>query len=91
MSRSPSKRSPPSSYYNGWAQIARLIREGKSFSEEDIPADLRDDADTWREAMLERLYGHSDDLMEMALRDEAIPSDAIRRVIRLTRLSRCRC
>jgi elongation factor G len=56
--------------------------EGRNIEIQDIPADCLDLAHLWREAMLERLYSHSDQLMELALQEHEIPADLIRRVIR---------
>ncbi len=56
--------------------------EGRSIEICEIPEDCVDLACFWRETMLERLYGHSDQLMELALQEEKIPPDLIRRVIR---------
>ncbi len=50
--------------------------------ESEIPAALRDDALAWRETMLETLYGYSNELMELALEEQEIPADLIRRVLR---------
>ncbi len=47
-----------------------------------IPDDRMDVAELWRDAMLEELYLHSDELMNLALQEETISTDLIRRVIR---------
>ena len=39
-------------------------------------------AELWRDAMLEKLYVHSDEIMELALSEEPIPNDLIRKVLR---------
>jgi elongation factor G len=56
--------------------------EGRNVEICEIPEDCLDLAQLWRETMLERLYGHSDQLMELALQEQPIPADLIRRVIR---------
>ncbi len=48
----------------------------------DIPADLLEDAKTWREMMLETLYRYSNELIELVLSEQAVPADLIRRVLR---------
>ncbi len=48
----------------------------------DIPAELADEAELWRNQMLEQLYEFSDELMELALAEEPIAGDLIRRVLR---------
>jgi len=53
---------------------------------QDIPDALRDDAAMWRDAMLEKLYSYSDQLMEMALQEEPIPTELIRQVLRTATL-----
>jgi len=54
----------------------RVVRRG------DVPEDRRAEAESWRNRMLERLYGHSDELMELALLEKPIPPALIRQVIR---------
>lgn len=47
-----------------------------------VPEELRDEALTWREALLETLYSFSNEMMELALEERPILPDLIRRVIR---------
>lgn len=56
--------------------------EGSKISVQDVPATHHDDALVWRDAMLEKLYPYSDELMELALAEEPIPEALIRRVLR---------
>jgi elongation factor G len=49
---------------------------------EEIPEDLRADADMWREKLLDRLSMYSDELTELLLAEEPVPSDLIRQVLR---------
>lgn len=49
---------------------------------EPVPESLRDEALLWREAMLEKLYPHSDELTELALAEQEIPESLILRVLR---------
>ncbi|MCH2125879.1 MAG: elongation factor G [Pirellulaceae bacterium] len=55
---------------------------GATLEMEEIPEDRRDTAELWRDAMLEKLYNHSDEMMELALSQEVIPEEVIHRVIR---------
>jgi elongation factor G len=57
-------------------------RDTREYSRDEIPAALRDDALGWREIMLDKLYNYSNELMELALSEQAIPADMIRRAIR---------
>ncbi|MCO6458396.1 MAG: elongation factor G [Pirellulaceae bacterium] len=56
--------------------------EGQQIIPSEIPDQLRDGAELWRDLMLERLYDYSNELMELALQEEPIPPELIRRVIR---------
>jgi elongation factor G len=56
--------------------------ESKDVIRQEIPEEFADTAEAWRETMLETLYGYSNELMELALEERAIPPDLIRRVIR---------
>ncbi|MGE0761305.1 MAG: elongation factor G [Pirellulaceae bacterium] len=56
--------------------------EGKDIVIQEIPDELRDDALMWRDAMLEKLYPFSDQLMELALGEQPIPAELIYSVLR---------
>ncbi len=56
--------------------------EGRIVQRVDIPPDKLDAAEWWRDAMLEKLYMHSDALMELALQEEPLPVELIRQAIR---------
>ncbi len=56
--------------------------EGADISVEDIPAELEDDALMWRSQMLDHLSLYDDELTELLLSEEPVPSDLIRSVIR---------
>ena len=56
--------------------------DGVEISVQDIPADRRAMAELWREALLEKLYAHSDALLELALQGAPLPSALIRRELR---------
>ncbi len=49
---------------------------------EEIPAELADEAAFWRDQMLEKLYGQSDELMELALQESPIPESLLVDVLR---------
>jgi elongation factor G len=55
---------------------------GKTIYVEDIPEELLADAMDWRNVMLEKLYLHSSEMMELAMEEKPIPSDMIRAAIR---------
>ncbi|MBC8874259.1 MAG: elongation factor G [Planctomycetes bacterium] len=55
---------------------------GEAVSAADIPEDRLETAALWRDAMLEKLYDFNDELLELALQEEQIPGDLIRKVIR---------
>jgi len=57
-------------------------KEGRQIVEEDVPDDLIDEAQLWREKLLEQLYDYSDELMELALGGETIPHELVHRVVR---------
>ncbi|HEY2760836.1 MAG TPA: GTP-binding protein, partial [Pirellulales bacterium] len=57
-------------------------RQSRDLSVSEIPEKLQDRAHEWRAAMLEKLYDYSNELMELALQEQAIPPDLIRRVLR---------
>ena len=57
-------------------------KEGREVVEEAIPEEMVDEAQLYREQMLEQLYGFSDDLMELALSGDDIPDDLLHGVIR---------
>ena len=48
----------------------------------EIPAELMDDAVAWREMLLEKLYNYSNELMELALAEQPISEEVLRRAIR---------
>ena len=57
-------------------------KEGREIIEEEIPEDLADEAQLYRERMLEQLYDYSDELMELALGGDDIPLKLIHEVLR---------
>jgi elongation factor G len=59
-------------------------KEDRNYQREPIPAELKDDAEMWRQEMLEKLYSFSNEMMELALAEQPIPADLIRKVLRET-------
>ncbi len=57
-------------------------KEGRKVVTAEIPADMADEAQLWRERMLESLYDFSNELMELALAEEPIPEALIHKVLR---------
>ena len=55
---------------------------GATFSEQDLVGDLLDEAQEWREKMIEEISSHDDALMEKYLSGEALTEDEIRSAIR---------
>ena len=56
--------------------------KGETLRIEDIPADMQDEADEFREEMLDAVSMFSDDLTELILMEEEIPEDVIHEAIR---------
>ena len=56
--------------------------EGKKIIEAPIPDDVKEAAQYARQEMLEALYEYSDEMAELALQEESIPNELIRKVIR---------
>ena len=65
-------------------QFIRFSKEddGKQALKEDIPEHLVEDAQGWRDVMLESLYGFSNELAELALEEKPIPAELIRKALR---------
>lgn len=55
---------------------------GKEVVENEIPDNLLDEARLYRDQMLENLYDYSNELMELALAEQSVPDDLVRRVLR---------
>jgi elongation factor G len=58
--------------------------QSREYAIDEIPADLKDDAEVWRQEMLEELYTYSNEMMELALAEQPIPAELIRKVLRET-------
>jgi elongation factor G len=57
-------------------------KEGNKIVRSEIPAEVADEAQLWRDRLLESLYDYSNELMERALAEEPIPQPLIHKVIR---------
>lgn len=62
--------------------------DGRTVKESPIPDEMRDDAELARSELLESLYEHSNEMMELALAEEPIPNELIRKVVRQATLAR---
>ena len=62
--------------------------EGKTVHLGEVPPELLDEANAWREMMLEKLYNFSNELMELALAEEPIPVELIRKALREATVAR---
>jgi elongation factor G len=57
-------------------------KDGNKINRADIPDDMADEAQLWREKLLESLYDFSNELMELALAEEPIPEALIHKIVR---------
>ncbi|MCA9229998.1 MAG: elongation factor G [Planctomycetales bacterium] len=57
-------------------------KEGREVLAQPIPAELADTAALWREQLISELSNYSDELMELALAEEPISAELVRRVVR---------
>ena len=70
-------------YFKGIVDLVRMKAEvyyddlGNDIREEEIPEDLRDLADEYREKLLEAISDYDDEIMMMFLEGEEIPEDKI--------------
>src|SRR5690606_24460976 len=61
--------------------------QGETVREDEIPAELKDDAELARQEMLDKLSMFSDELMELMLEEEEVPVDLINKIIRQATLN----
>ena len=61
--------------------------DGREVVRQVIPQELSATAELWRESLLDCLFEHSDELMELALQEEELPEPLIRSVIRQATLA----
>jgi elongation factor G len=57
-------------------------KDGNRIERLPIPEDMADDAQHWRERLLESLYDYNNELMELALSEEEIPETLVQKVVR---------
>ena len=57
-------------------------KEGREVVSTSIPDELAENAALWREELISELSNYSDELMELALAEEPIPSKLVRKVLR---------
>jgi len=55
---------------------------GRTVNVQEIPDELVGDAKDWRNVMLEKLYTHSAEMMELAMEEKPIPAELIRKTMR---------
>ena len=63
-------------------------RQGSEVIASEIPADLVDEAELWRDQMLEQLFEYSNELAELMLEKAAVPTPLVRQVLRDATLAR---
>ena len=61
--------------------------EGKNVTRTKIPEELKDSAEFWRSELMDKLYSKSDEMMELAMSEEPIPVELIKKVLREATLS----
>jgi len=57
-------------------------KEGKEVVVSDVPEEVQEEAELRRMVLLEKLYDYSDEMMTLAMAEEPIPAELIRRVVR---------
>ena len=68
-------------------ELVTFEDDGKKVTRVEIPDDLKDSAEFWRSELLEKLYSKSDEMMELAMSEELIPTELIKKVLRQATLS----
>ena len=61
---------------------------GYDYTYEDIPADMEDEAQTWREKLIDSVSNYSDEITELYFAGEDIPSEMITDVLRKCTIER---
>ena len=61
---------------------------GYDYTYEDIPADMEDEAQTWREKLIDSVSNYSDEITELYFAGEDIPSEMITEVLRKCTIER---
>ncbi|MEZ6106039.1 MAG: GTP-binding protein [Pirellulaceae bacterium] len=65
-----------------------LESEGREFEVHELPEEAQLEAESWREQMLEALYDHSPEIMELALSEEPIPEELLIQTLREATIAR---
>ena len=60
---------------------------GENISDEDIPADMMDDAHHYRQELISKAADYDDEVAELFLMEEEVPTDLLKRAIRKGTLS----
>lgn len=60
---------------------------GRTVHVQELPEELVADAKDWRNVMLEKLYTHSAEMMELAMEEKEIPPELVRKTLRETCVS----
>ncbi len=72
--------------FRGVVDLVRMkllsFNAAREVKETALPDDIADEAQLWRESLLESLYNFSNELMELALAEEPIPEALIHKVLR---------
>jgi len=55
---------------------------GKTVTAQDVPAEIRGEAEAWRNQLLEQLVDYSDELAMLLLEEAPVPTNLIRQVLR---------
>jgi elongation factor G len=71
----------------------RLLRftpesQGSEVIADDIPPEMHDEAELWREQMLGQLFDYSNELAELVLEESPVPAEMVRRVLRAATVER---
>lgn len=61
---------------------------GRKVTEQEISAEMQDDAELWRGELIEKVANASDEIMELVLEDQEVPVDLLRAAIRAGTLER---
>ncbi len=56
--------------------------DGKTVVGQPIPEELREDAQSWRDEMLDKLYSINDEVAALALEEKEIPAELVRKALR---------
>lgn len=69
-------------------KVLTFVEDGRKIVEAEIPEELLTDAQIAREELLEAISDFDDELMELAMNEEAVPESLIHRALRTATLAR---